>query len=64
MIDTIEEVLVKRDGMSMADAKDYVDQCREELNERIEDGDFIDAMDICAEYFGLEPDYLDQLIPI
>ena len=32
------------------------------LEQYLEDDDISAAEDICAEYFGLEPDYLDELM--
>lgn len=59
MIDTIKDVLINRDKMSPEDADDLIAEAREELFERIEEGEM--PYDICEEYFGLEPDYLEQL---
>ena len=59
---TIKEVLMKRDGMLDYEADDLIDQAREDLIERLEDGEM--PMDICSEWFGLEPDYIDELIPL
>ena len=56
----LESVLVTRDGMTEDEAAQAVAEAREELLERIEDGDM--PFDICEEIFGLEPDYLLDLI--
>lgn len=56
----IEDVLVRRDGMARWEAEKMVDSAREELLERIEEGET--PYDFCREVFGLEPDYLEQLI--
>jgi hypothetical protein len=58
----IAEILVKRDGLSLDEAEEMVKECKEELHERLEDGEM--PMDICEEWFGLEPDYIDELIPL
>ena len=58
----IKEVLMKRDGISEDEAEDLIQDCREDLNQRLEDGEI--PMDICSEWFGLEPDYIDELIPL
>ena len=60
MVDGIKEVLMKRDGFSEMEAEDLIEEAREDLNERLEAGEI--PMDICAEWFGLEPDYIDELI--
>ena len=57
---TIKEVLIKRDHMSSEDAEALIDEAKEELQYRLENDE--DAYDICKEFFGLEPDYLDELM--
>ena len=58
----IKEVLMERDGMTENEALDLIDDCKDDLNQRLEDGEM--PMDICSEWFGLEPDYIDELIPL
>ena len=59
----IIEVLMKRDGMSEEEAKDLIEEAKEELQEILEEeGSLEDAYDICEAYFGLEPDYLEDLL--
>jgi len=58
---SIKEVLIERDGMDPDEADDLIAECRLDLQGRIQDDD-PSSIDICAEYFGLEPDYLDELI--
>ena len=58
----IKEVLMERDGMTENEALDLIDDCKDDLNQRLEDGEI--PMDICSEWFGLEPDYIDELIPL
>ena len=59
MLERIEDILVKRDGMDLEDAKAGVDAAREDLAKRLAAGEM--PFDICEEWFGLEPDYIDQL---
>ena len=61
-IRTIKQVLMDRDGLSATEADSQIDDAREALNDYLEDGDFESAHDICSEFFGLEPDYLFDLI--
>lgn len=56
----IKEILMKRDGMNAEDAEDLIQQAKDDINKRLEMGDM--PFDICEEYFGLEPDYIDELI--
>lgn len=59
---TIKEILIQRDEMLEAEADDLIFEAQQELLDRIESGD-PSAHDICEEYFGLEPDYLMELLP-
>lgn len=58
---SILEILVDRDGMTEEDAEELIELAREDLHERIDQGEQPD--DICEEWFGLEPDYIEELIP-
>ena len=57
---SIKEVLMKRDGMTEKHAEKVVAQARKQLMKCLEKGEM--PFDFCAEKFGLEPDYLDDLI--
>jgi hypothetical protein len=59
-MEPIQSILMRRDGMTAEEAEDLVSEAREELERRLEEDE--DAYDICEEYFGLEPDYISQLI--
>ena len=56
----IKKVLMERDKMSEAEAEDLIEEAREALQERLAEGDM--PYDICQEFFGLEPDYIDDLM--
>jgi len=56
----IVQVLMDRDGLTEEDAKEQVAEMMEDFHERLAEGE--DPSDICEEYFGLEPDYLEELI--
>lgn len=62
--ESIKEVLIRRDGVDPDDADDMINEAREELLSLLDDGDFSykDATQIVEDHFGLEPDYLDDLI--
>jgi hypothetical protein len=53
---SIKETIMRRDGLTADEAQDLLD----EAIQAVEDG--MDAEDACAEFFGLEPDYLWDLI--
>lgn len=57
---TIKQILMERDGMTASEANEAIQACKDELEERLAEGDM--PYDICEEHFGLEPDYLDELI--
>ena len=57
---TIKEVLMTRDGMSEKEASDLIAEAKQDFNDRLETGE--SPMDICEEWFGLEPDYLDEFL--
>ena len=59
-METIKEVLIRRDKMTNKEAEDLINDARKDLMGRLTDGEMPD--DICAEWFGLEPDYLFELI--
>jgi len=45
--------------MTPAEADELISMAKEDLYERLERGELPE--DICAEWFGLEPDYLEEL---
>ena len=57
---SIVKILMDRDSMSKADAVELVRDARRDLFERLESGEMPD--DICADWFGLEPDYIYELM--
>ena len=60
----IVETLMKRDGITRSEATAIKRDASEELIEILESGGgYEDACEICEEYFGLEPDYLDEILP-
>ena len=61
-METIKEVLMRRDEMTSDEADDLISEAKEQLLEYFESGDLIAAEDICSEYFGLEPDYIMELM--
>lgn len=62
MSDSIKSVLMKRDGLTAEDAIDRIAEAREQFNLYLEAGDLEGAEQICADYFGLEPDYVIEFL--
>ena len=59
--ETILQVLMRRDRMGAQEATELIQEARKDLFERLE-YEMPDASDFCAEWFGLEPDYIDDLM--
>jgi len=60
----IINILMRRDGISEEEAWNLVNECREEIEEAIARGDYIETDDIIASYLGLEPDYIINIIDV
>ena len=60
--ETIKQILMRRDGMSSIEADELIAEAQEQFNEYLENGEVDYAEEICMDYFGLEPDYLDEFI--
>lgn len=58
-LETVKEVLIRRDGMSSEDAEDYIQSVVGELQGIIQDddGNYWAAEEAFCSEFGLEPDY-------
>ena len=59
--ETIKQVLIRRDKLTPEEAQDRIDEAQEQLDAYLDAGNMTDAYNICADFFGLEPDYLDDL---
>ena len=55
-METLKQVLMRRDGLSAAEAQDLIDEARE----RVLEGE--DPEEILHDDFGLEPDYVWELL--
>jgi len=60
-MNAIVKVLMGRDGMNEESAKEYLEDAREEFYIESEYDSF-DLDDFMADWFGLEPDYIFDLI--
>jgi len=58
----IKQILMNRDGLTESEALSLIGEAREEMSQLLEEGRMDEAYEICGDYFGLEPDYLDELI--
>jgi len=59
-MESLKTVLMRKFDYTEDEAQDEIDSCRFDLMQRIDEGEMPD--DICQEYWGLEPDYLDELL--
>lgn len=57
-METLKQILMRRDGMSADEAQEMINEARE----RVEEGE--DPEEILHYDFGLEPDYIFDLIGI
>lgn len=53
---------MRRDGLSAGQADEAIEIAKEEINECVECEDLIGAEAVIHDHFGLEPDYLWELI--
>jgi hypothetical protein len=61
----IVEVLMERDNISQEEAEDLLNEAKEEAQNILEeDGSLEDIECILMDYFGLEPDYIFELIDL
>ena len=58
----ILDILMRRDGNSHDEAQERIDEAKRDLQGLINSGDMELAFNICEDHFGLEPDYLDELM--
>ena len=65
MIDSIKTVIMRRDGISSEEADELIQGAKAELEEVIDNGgDILDAEEVVKDWFGLEPDYLMEIMPL
>lgn len=60
LMKSIKDALMTRDGMPANEADALIEEARDDLNTRIDNGEMY--FDICMEWFGLEEDYLDEIL--
>lgn len=61
-METIKEIIMRRDGLTSDEVDNLIADATEALDNYLDNNDLDSAHNICSEYFGLEPDYLDELI--
>lgn len=58
----VVEILMKRDNMTEADAKDLLATVQTEVQEAVAEGDYDLVEEIIACDLGLEPDYIFDIL--
>ena len=61
-MDSITEVLMRRDGLSEEDAKREVEDFKADIEDSIMSGNLEDIEDALMNDLGLEPDYLVDIL--
>jgi hypothetical protein len=62
-METIKDILIRRDNMTPEDADQLIEDATRDLQDRLTDPDsFGDPEDICMDWFGLEMDYMMELL--
>ena len=62
MKDTLKNIVMEKFEMNEKEAELSILAAKEQLQEYMKNGEVREAYNICEEYFGLEPDYLMELI--
>jgi|TARA_R100000900_G_scaffold124615_1_gene99056 hypothetical protein len=62
MADSLKSVLMQRDQLTSDEADDQIQDAQRQFDLYLEDGNLTGAEQICAEYFGLEPDYVIEFL--
>ena len=57
MVDSLKSVIMRRDGISSSEADEMISDAKELIAEGA------DPEEVLAEEFGLEPDYIFDLLP-
>lgn len=60
-ITELEKVLMKRDSCTLEQARKLIQEAKDDLQTRLEDPD-ADPFCICGDWFGLEEDYIFDLV--
>jgi hypothetical protein len=62
MADSLKSVLMQRDQLTSDEADDQIEDARRQFNSYLDAGNLTGAEQVCAEFFGLEPDYVIEFL--
>lgn len=61
-METLKQTIMRRDRLSVEEADEQIADAKITLQQYLESGDNYLAEDICQEFFGLEQDYIMDLM--
>ena len=61
-MDNLKDILMIRDNLTEPEADELIEEARTQLQEYLDEDNIEAAYEICSEYFGLEPDYIMELL--
>jgi hypothetical protein len=62
---SVKSILMDRDNMSEGEAEELIIDFKSEMKTLLEEGPSLDELETLLEdYFGLEPDYLMEFLPL
>lgn len=61
-METIKQVIMRRDNLTSEQADELIEEAKKTLYTYLMQDDQESAENICEEYFGLEPDYIMELL--
>ena len=61
-MENLRSTIMKRDDLTGSEADEQTAEAREAMQNYLDQGDIEQAECICEEYFGLEPDYIFDLM--
>jgi len=59
-MESLKRAIILRDGISPEEAEERIEEAAKVLSVRLAEGET--PYDFCEEFFGLEPDYLPELL--
>ena len=62
MSESIKQILIRRDKITSSHADQLIDEARNAMFDYLDNLDDDAAENVCMEYFGLEPDYITELL--
>ena len=58
----LKRVLMERDGISESEADSLIQEASSAFYEYLDNGDLMEAEDVLSDFFGLEPDYIMDIM--